>query len=148
MGRRIKDEFFEVDYDFVKTLVGKCFADRGKHRLIKILGVRDDTDNPYWESCRYWEEFIYEEVDKHRDGTYSFDDYHWLQEDYNDDLAKFRLTPQADMNIAAEEMFHIGKDGCLYVDYCCDRTYYKFKEVKPEVFEKAREEAINRTKLR
>lgn len=135
-------EFFDSTYEDVKKLVGKCFVRDDNKVMVKIIGVRDDLKNKYWESCRYWDEFIYEEVQKYSDNKWHFDDYHDLQEDHNDDLAQYRFTPYCDMNVAAEEAYHVGKDGCLYVDYCCDGSYEKFSPVHPAIFDKARAEAV------
>lgn len=134
------DKFFSVTYEDVKKLVGKVFMSENGATLVKVLGVRDDTDNKYWDSCKLWEEFIYEELSYSKDGSWWFDDWSYLQE--YDDVAKFRITPYADMNIASESMYHIGKDGNLYVDYCCDRNYEKFVEVDPTRFDIARAEAV------
>ena len=46
------DKFFGVTYEDMKKLVGKVFMSEGGSTLVKILGVRDDTDNQYWNSCR------------------------------------------------------------------------------------------------
>lgn len=134
------DKFFGVTYEDVKKLVGKVFMSEDGKTLVKVLGVRDDTDNKYWNSDRLWEEFIYEELSYSKDGGWWFDDWSYLQE--KDDVAKFRITPYADMNFASESMYHIGKDGNLYVNYGCDRNYDKFVEVDPARFDIVRAEAV------
>lgn len=134
------DKFFGVTYEEMKKLVGKVFMSEDGATLVKVLGVRDDTDNKYWDSRKLWEEFIYDELSHSKDGGWWFDDWSYLQK--YDDVAKFRITPYADMNIASESMYHIGKDGNLYVDYCCDRNYEKFVEVDPMRFDIARAEAV------
>lgn len=134
------DKFFGVTYEDVKKLVGKVFMSEDGKTLVKVLGVRDDIDNKYWNADKLWEEFIYEELSYSKDGEWRFDDWSYLQE--NDDVAKFRITPYADMNIASESMYHIGKDGNLYVDYGCDQNYDKFVEVDPVCFDIARAEAV------
>lgn len=139
-------KFFDADYEQVKKLVGKCFMRADGKLMLKIIGVRDDVDNKYWNSCKYWQAFIYEEIYKYTDGKWYFDDYHNLQESYNDDLAKFRFTPYCNMNTASEEMYHIGKDNCLYVDYGCDGNYEKFVEVNSAQFDEAREVAVKEFK--
>lgn len=136
---RCKD-FFDASYEDVKKLVGKVFMSPSGSTLVKVLGVRDDTDNKYWNSCKLWTYFIYEELSYSKDGDWWFDDWSYLQE--YDDVAKFRITPYADMNIASESMYHIGKDGNLYVDYGCDSNYEKFVEVDPTCFDIARAEAV------
>lgn len=134
------DKFFSVTYEDVKKLVGKVFMSENDATLVKVLGVRDDTDNKYYDSRKLWEEFIYEELSYSKDCGWWFDDWSYLQK--YDDVAKFRITPYADMNIASESMYHIGKDGNLYVDYGCDRNYEKFVEVDPTRFDIARAEAV------
>ena len=43
------DKFFGVTYEEVKKLVGKVFMSEDGATLVKVLGVRDDTDNEYWK---------------------------------------------------------------------------------------------------
>jgi hypothetical protein len=47
------------------------------------------------------------------------------------------------MNIASEEMYHLGKDGKLYVDISCGGDYDEFGPLSSVNFELIREEAIN-----
>lgn len=136
-------KFFGVTYEDVKKMVGKVFMSEDGATLVKVLGVRDDTDNEYWNSDRLWEEFIYEELSYSKDGGWWFDNWSDLQ-DNDDDVSRFRLTPYADMNIGSESMYHIGKDGNLYVDYFCDQNYEKFVEVDPTCFDIARAEAVKK----
>ena len=67
-------------------------------------------------------EFIYEIFYKHGKRDWENDDYIWLQ-NAGEEYEKYRLTPYAEMNIAAEEMYHLGKDGRLYQDPGCEGTY-------------------------
>lgn len=46
------------------------------------------------------------------------------------------------MNIASEEMFHVGKNGKIYTTVSCDDEYYEFTEITVDEFEKIRNEAI------
>ena len=137
-------EFFDAPEETVQQLVGKCFKSPfGGNYMIKILGLRSDRDNKYWKDCKLWREFIYEKVEKYGDG-WSFPDYSHLQE--SEDLKAMRVTPFSEINYASEEMFNIGKDGNLYVDYWCNRDYVKLPEVDLKTFNKHRAEAYKRRK--
>lgn len=138
---RIMD-FFDAPEETVQKLVGKCFKSPfGGNWIIKILGLRTDRDNKYWNSSKLWQEFIYEKVEKHGSG-WCFHDYSNLQTD--PDLKAMRITPFAEINYASEEMFNIGKDGNLYVDYWCNRDYVKLIEVDAKTFNKHRAEAYEK----
>lgn len=65
-----------------------------------------------------------------------------LQED--DDLKDMRITPFAEINYASEEMFLVGEDGNLYVDFGCSHDYSKLKEVDLKTFNKHRAEAFKK----
>jgi hypothetical protein len=135
-------EFFDAPEETVQQLVGRCFKSPfGGNYMIKILGLRSDRDNKYWNDCKLWQEFIYEKVEKYRDG-WCFPDYSLLQE--SEELKAMRITPFAEINYASEEMFNIGKDGNLYVDYWCNRDYSKLIEVDPKTFNKHRAEAYEK----
>lgn len=41
-------------------------------------------------------------------------------------------------------MFNVGKDGNLYVDYCCSGDYTKLQEVDIKTFNKHRAEAYEK----
>ena len=137
---RIMD-FFDAPEETVQKLVGRCFKSRGGTYMIKILGLRTDRDNKYWNESKLWHEFIYEKLEKHG-SRWEFPDYSHLQDD--DDLKDMRITPFAEINYASEEMFNIGKDGNLYVDYWCNRDYSKLSEVDPKTFNKHRAEAYKK----
>lgn len=136
------EEFFNAPEETVQQLVGRCFkSPHGGTYIIKILGLRSDRDNKYWNESKLWKEFIYERVEKCGDG-WRFPDYSLLQED--EDLKAMRITPFAEINYASEEMFNIGKDGNLYVDYWCNRDYSKLQEVDLKTFKKHRAEAYKK----
>lgn len=139
--QRIMD-FFDAPEETVQKLVGRCFKSpySGTY-MIKILGLRTDRDNKYWNESKLWKEFIYERIEKHGNG-WEFPDYSNLQDD--DDLKDMRITPFAEINYASEEMFNIGKDGNLYVDYCCNSDYSKLQEVDLKTFNKHRAEAYKK----
>ena len=145
----MEDYFFERTMDFfnppeetVQKLVGRCFKSPfGGTYMIKILGLRSDRDNKYWNESKLWQQFIYERIEKHGSG-WSFPDYLLLQK--RDEWKDMRITPFAELNYASEEMFNVGKDGNLYVDYCCNGDYSKLSEVDPKTFNKHRAEAYER----
>lgn len=137
-------DFFNVPEETVQKLVGRCFKSPfGGTYIIKILGLRTDRDSEYWNADKLWREFIYEKVEKHGN-AWRFPDYSMLQED--DDLNAMRITPFAEINYASEEMFLVGKDGNLYVDYGCSDDFSKLKEVDLKTFNKHRAEAYNKWK--
>lgn len=129
------DNFFADDYVDYKKIVGKCFINERIGVAVKILEIPNDkylNIEPY--------EFIYERCDKWIDG-WNFEDYNWLQE-HTDAYEKYKITPYANMNIASEEMFHVGKNGKIYTTVSCDDEYYEFTEITVDEFEKIRNEAI------
>ena len=129
------DDFFVDDYDDYKKIMGKCFINEEIGTAVKILEIPDDE---YYQVEPY--EFIYERCDKWIDG-WNFEDYNWLQE-HTGVYEKYKITPYADMNIASEEMFHVGKNGKIYTAVPCDDGYYEFTEISSDEFEKIRNEAI------
>jgi hypothetical protein len=137
-------DFFDAPEETVQKLVGRCFkSPYGGTYMIKILGLRTDRDNKYWNESKLWQEFIYEKIEKIGRG-WEFPDYSHLQT--SDDLKDMRITPFAEINYASEEMFNIGKDGNLYIDYWCNRDYSKLQEVDPKTFNKHRAEAYKKWK--
>lgn len=129
------EEFFTHDYIDYKKIVGKCFINERIGIAVKILEVSDDFE-PY--------EFIYERFDKWSDGWVP-EDYIWLQDQTKENYEKLKLTPYANMNIASEDMFKLGKNGKLYTSVACDGDYYVFHEITVDEFEKIRNEAIENT---
>jgi hypothetical protein len=129
------DDFFVDDYDDYKKIMGKCFINEEIGIAVKILEIPDDE---YYQIEPY--EFIYERCDNWIDG-WNFEDYNWLQEQTGV-YEKYKITPYANMNIASEGMFHLGKNGRLYTSVACDDDYYEFAEITADEFEKIRNEAI------
>lgn len=129
------DNFFTDDYIDYKKIVGKCFINERIGVAVKILEIPNDV---YLNIEPY--EFIYERCDKWIDG-WNFEDYNWLQE-RTDVYKKYKITPYANMNIARENMFHVGKNGKIYTTVSCDDEYYEFTEITADEFEKIRNEAI------
>jgi hypothetical protein len=129
------DDFFVDDYDDYKKIMGKCFINEEIGIAVKILEIPDDE---YYQIEPY--EFIYERCDNWIDG-WNFEDYNWLQE-HTGVYEKYKITPYANMNIASEEMFHVGKNGKIYTTVACDDEYYEFTEITADEFEKIRNEAI------
>lgn len=128
------DDFFADDYEDYKKIMGKCFINKRMGIVVKILEVTDDFE-PF--------EFIYERFDELYDG-WEPEGYNWLQEQTKEKYEKLKLTPYANMNLAAEGMFHLGKNGKLYTSVGCDDDYYEFTEITNEEFEKIRNEAIEK----
>lgn len=131
------DDFFADDYEDYKKIVGKCFINEEIGVAVKILEIPDDE---YYQIEPY--EFIYERCDNWIDG-WNFEDYNWLQE-HTGVYEKYKITPYANMNIASENMFHLGKNGRLYTSVACDDDYYEFTEITVDEFEKIRNEAIEK----
>lgn len=129
------DDFFADDYDDYKKIIGKCFINESIGIAVKILEIPDDE---YYQIEPY--EFIYERCDNWIDG-WNFEDYNWLQE-HTGVYEKYKITPYANMNIASEEMFHVGKNGKIYTTVACDDEYYEFTEITADEFETIRNEAI------
>ena len=129
------DDFFADDYEDYKKIMGKCFINESIGIAVKIFEIPDDE---YYQIDPY--EFIYERCDNWIDG-WNFEDYNWLQE-HTDMYEKYKITPYANMNIAREGMFQLGKNGRLYTNISCDDAYYEFTEITADEFEKIRNEAI------
>lgn len=130
------DDFFTNDYVDYKKIFGKCFINEEIGTAVKILKITADEYNqiePY--------EFIYERFEEQFDGWAS-EDYNWLQNQTREKYEKLKITPFANMNIASEDMFHLGKNGKLYTTVDCGDEWYEFTEITNEQFEKIRNEAI------
>ena len=130
------DDFFADGYEDYKKIMGKCFINERIGVAVKILEIPDDE---YYQIEPY--EFIYERCDNWIDG-WNLEDYNWLQEQTEVKFNEYKITPYANMNIAAEGMFHLGKNGKLYTSVACDDDYYEFTEITNERFEEIRNEAI------
>lgn len=142
------ENFFDTKEEDYKKIVGKCFMNEKKNIAVKVVGLRDDYDHPYYEADGHVHEFLYEEYEKYDDSWHN-KQYNWLQEtakgayaEYNKEYLKWCLTSQTDMNVGSEEMYHLGKDGNLYVDITCGGDYVVFTPISPATFEVIREEAI------
>ena len=126
------DDFFADNYEDYKKIMGKCFINERLGIAVKILEVSDDFE-PF--------EFIYERFDEWYNGWVP-ENYNWLQEQTKEKYEKLKLTPYANMNIAAEGMLHLGKNGRLYTNISGDDAYFEFIEITADEFEKIRNEAI------
>lgn len=131
------DNFFADDYEDYKKIMGKCFINEEIGVAVKILEIPNDE---YHEIEPY--KFIYERFDEQFDG-WEPEDYNWLQ-DHPYKYNEFKITPYANMNIASEGMFHLGKNGKLYTTVDCGDDYYEFTEITVDEFEKIRNEAIKK----
>ena len=137
------DDFFEVDTSDYTKLVGKSFINNKLGLAVKVIGIPEGNENHHWTP----REFLYEAFYQYRDKTWHQNDYIWLQHQAYGKFAKeeyiqWCITPQTDINIASENAFSLGKDGCLYQTVSCGDDYYKFKSLKDSKFEKIRNEAI------
>jgi hypothetical protein len=130
------DDFFADDYEDYKKIMGKCFINEEIGIAVKILVIPDDEYNPIEPY-----EFIYERFEEQFDGWAS-EDYNWLQNQTREKYEKLKITPFANMNIASEDMFHLGKNGKLYTSVECGDDYYEFTEITVDEFEKIKNEAI------
>ena len=133
------DDFFKVDKNDYAKLVGKSFINNKLGVAVKVLGIPKGNESRHWTP----NEFQYEAFYQYRDKTWHL----WLQHCAYGEFAKeeyrqWCITPQTDINIASENAFLLGKDGCLYQTVCCGDDYYKFKPLKDLKFEKIRNEAI------
>ena len=146
---RLEDDFFDCDINDYKAIIGKCF--RHDNIVLKVVGIRDDFDNKYYEAGHYETEFLYEQYECYSN-EWHIQDYIWLQESVYGKYAsvsdkkeylRFCITPNTEMNIGREGMYMLGKDGLLYVDEdCSGECYTRYEEIPNEVFEKIRAEAI------
>ena len=146
---RLEDDFFDCDINDYKAIIGKCF--RHDNIVLKVVGIRDDFDNKYYEAGHYETEFLYEQYECYSN-EWHIQDYIWLQESVYGKYAsvsdkkeylRFCITPNTEMNIGREGMYILGKDGLLYVDEdCSGECYTRYEEIPNEVFEKIRAEAI------
>lgn len=129
------DNFFADNYEDYKKIMGKCFINERLGIAVKILEIPDDE---YYQIDPY--EFIYERFDEWYNGWVP-ENYNWLQE-HTDVYEKYKITPYANMNIAREGMFQLGKNGRLYTNISCDDAYFEFTEITADEFENIRNEAI------
>ena len=131
-------DFFDVpDYAY-DNILGKTFKCNELGAVMQVTGL------PVVENREKYE-FLYE-IYENCDGEWQAQDYIWLQESAygkygREEYRFFCLTSQTEMNIASENMFHVGKDGNLYKSYDYEE-YFKFTECSDEEFDKAREEAL------
>ena len=141
------DSYFEATEEDYKKLIGTCFINEDKSIVVCVVGIRDDYDDKYYEADHHVDNFLYEKYEKYNDGTWHTQDYIWLQETAKgrfaeEEYLKWCLTSQTEMNINAEGMFMLGKDGNLYVDVSCGGDYDVYKPMSKATFELIREEAI------
>lgn len=118
-----------------KDILGKCFINKGLGIVLGILDCPEDRDNY---------EFLYEQFERwDSDGEWYCKDYIWLQNCDDLEYEKYKLTTQTEMNIASENMYHLGSDGNLYLwTGNCENEYYKFIPLDQHDFDNIREEAM------
>ena len=142
------NEFFNTTREDYERIVGTCFINEYKTKVLKVVGFPDADDDSNSEL-----NFLYEQYERWSDGTWHNKEYIWLQETaheehsellkyWSEKYKKYCLTPQTEINLDAEGMYMLGKDGNLYSDYSCGGDYYVFKPMKLTTFELIREEAI------
>jgi hypothetical protein len=131
---------FVNEYEDYKKIIGKTFINYDKTIAVRVVGVPLNTDN--YKVHGY--EFLYEEFfGDDEDWVYSYD-YNWLIESNKNDpfYKQFVLTDETRMNIASENMYHLGKDGNLYTTVECGDDYFVFTPVSFEEGNRIRELAI------
>ena len=131
------NEFFNASEEDYKKIVGKCFINKEVGVAIKVVALSDDEPI----------NFLFEKFIQYDDGSWHISEYNWLQETAKGKYAdpkylKWCLTSETDMNINAEEMFMLGKDGQLYVDVSCGGDYDIYGELSAAAFQLIRDEAI------
>lgn len=122
----VEEEFFDVpDYKF-NDIVGKIFIKEGirKDAIFKVVGY--NPSKPI--------EFFFEKYIRYNDGR-GRDDYNWLQDniDENPTYEEYKNRPEVDVNVCAEYMFLLGKDGNIYVDYDCGGNYCRYIPFDDEI---------------
>ena len=132
------DEFFtDEEKDYINILE-KAFINEEIGVAVKVIGyplkITSQNDKAY--------EFIYERFEYMIDG-WEVEDYIWLQEQNNDKYKNMKITPYANLNIASENMFHLGKNGKLYTTVDCGDEWYEYHQITEEQFQKIRTEAVN-----
>ena len=143
-----QEHFFDANEEDYKKLIGKCFINDKKTVAMKVVGIMDDYDSPYYESDHHINNFLYEKYEKHNDETWHQQDYIWLQETAksekspDNEYLRWCLSNQTDMNINSEDMFLLGKDGNFYVDTSCGGDYEIYRPMSEATFEIIKEEAI------
>ena len=146
---QMQDKYFEATEEDYKSKIGECFINDDRTIVMKVVGIRDDYDNKYYECDHHVDNFLYEKYYKYNDGSWHTQDYIWLQEaafgkyaDRDVDYKRWCLTSQTEMNINAEHMFMLGKDGNFYIDTSCGGDYEVYAPCSKATFELIREEAI------
>lgn len=137
------DDFF-VDSTIrenYEKIIGKCFINKPIGCAVKIIGLPVKGVRN-WDGGYDYCNFIYERFDKYQFSGWEIEDYNWLQEQTEPEYENCKLTPYANINIASENMFHVGKNGNLYTTVDCGDEWYEFTEISNEEFEKIRNEAI------
>lgn len=139
----IEELFDNTSIEDYKKLIGKCFSYKNDI-VIKVIGIRDDFNNKYYEIDNFKTHFLYEQFEFYN-GGWHIQDYIWLQEQakgkYPDEsYLKFCITPYTEMNISREGMYILANNGDLYVDEDCE--YRKLKPIDIKTFEAIRKEAI------
>ena len=140
--KEVSEGIYKLPVDFLNTteedykkIKGKCFIKENDNDVVVRV---EDILSPEFA------EFLHEEYVKYFDDSWHCKDYIWLQETakYDSKYEKYCLTTQTEMNIGSEEMYHLGKDGNLYVTVECGDEWYRFIPFDSDKFEKIKEEAL------
>ena len=141
------EQFFDVKEEDYKKITGTCFMNADRSVAVKVVGIRDDYDDPYYKTDHHVDNFLFEKFERYSDGSWHIQKYNWLQEtakgEHPDEkYLKWCLTSETDMNIGSESMFHLGKDSNLYVDITCGGDYDIYKPISSIRFELIKSEAL------
>ena len=140
--KEVSEGIYKLPVDFLNTteedykkIKGKCFIKENDNDV--VVRVEDILSPEFTE-------FLHEEYVKYFDDSWHCKDYIWLQETakYDSKYEKYCLTTQTEMNIGSEEMYHLGKDGNLYVTVECGDEWYRFIPFDSDKFELIRKMAI------
>ena len=145
------DNFLKVSDEDYDNIEGKCFFCEDTSTVIKVLHVMKENELQDFDKV----EFVYEEYEQYKDGSWHCKDYLNLQEnakgnhpksmnEYYDKYKKYAcISPNADINLYGESMYQLGRDGKLYVDYSCGGDFYVYKPCRESKWLSAKEEAYD-----
>ena len=117
------EEFFNVPNSDFEKIVGTTFVNKDRDVIFMVVGYNphDPTEFYYEQYSRYGSEW------RPKDSIW-LEDQDWLKEYYTEPgaleaLEKWEKDPNVDMNVCAEGMYLLGRDGRMYVDYSCGGDY-------------------------
>ena len=145
------DNFLKVPDEDYDNIEGKCFFCEDTATVIKVLHIMKGDELKDFNKV----EFVYEEYEQYKDGSWHCKDYLNLQENakgnhpasMNEYYGKYKkyadISPNADINLCGENMYQLGKDGNIYVDYSCGGDFYIYKPCRESKWLSAKEEAYD-----